>query len=275
MKLLTLSLLVEFLSAISACSLSTYPEPPRYDHIVIVVEENHSASEVMGSPYLSSLAARGAFLTRSYAVAHPSQPNYFALFSGSTQAVTDDAHYDISAPNLATALLGAGLSFAGYCEDLPAVGYRGDASGAYVRKHAPWASFLNVPGSVNIPFSMFPTTAFSSLPTVSFVIPNLQNDMHDGSIAAGDSWLATNIEGYARWAVDNNSLLVVTFDEGPGALPPQSTPIATILAGARVRQGMSDRPVTHYSLLRLVEDIYTLPYLGLEGTAERIVGIWY
>ena len=108
------------------------------------------------------------------------------------------------------------------------------------------------------------------------MIPDLQHDMHDGSIAAGDFWLAAYIDGYARWAVDNNRLLLVTFDEGPGALPPQSTPIATVLGGARVRQGMSDRPATHYSLLRLVDDIYALPYLGMEeGSAARIVGIWY
>ena len=247
---------------------------PRYDHVVIVIEENHSASEVRDSPYMTSLAARGTVLTRSYAVAHPSQPNYIALFSGSTQGIRDDMRHDVTAPNLATALIGAGLSFASYSEGLPLVGFRGMSSGRYVRKHNPSASFLNVPDAVNLPFSSFPSSDYASLPTVAFVAPNLDNDMHDGSVAAGDEWLRQRIDGYAQWSKDHNSLLVVTFDEGQGQEPVATTPITTILVGARVRRGTFDWPLTHYSLLRMVEDFYGLPPMGEERYAQRIVDIW-
>ncbi len=107
-------LAVACLGAASAAAL------PRYDHVVVVIEENHGASQVMGSPYFSELASRGASFRDMHGVTHPSEPNYLALFSGSTQGVRDDSSYDLDAPNLATRLVDAGLSFAIYSEGLPA-----------------------------------------------------------------------------------------------------------------------------------------------------------
>ena len=266
--------LVGIFLVVTSCLFAAAIPAPRYDHVVIIMEENHSAAEVAGRPYISSLAARGMLFTQSFAMTHPSQPNYIALFSGSTQGVSDDDRHDLSAPNLATSLSAAGLSFAGYSEGLPVVGYQGDRSGDYARKHNPWASFRNVPDKVNRSFEDFPADGFSSLPAVSFVVPNLRNDMHDGSVAGGDSWLRANIDGYASWAVSHNSLLIVTFDEGLASQAPTETPIITILVGAHVRRGTTDQRITHYSILRLVEDIYGLPYLAQDASAAKIVGIW-
>src|SRR5471032_1596861 len=67
---------------------------PTPDHVVIVIEENHSQTEIIGSasaPYINALAAQGANFTQSFAITNPSQPNYLALFSGSTQGITDDS----------------------------------------------------------------------------------------------------------------------------------------------------------------------------------------
>ena len=261
-------------AVVLSCSFDPGPPPPRYDHILIVIEENHSAAQVMGNPYLSALAAIGSSFSAMYGITHPSQPNYFALFSGSTQGITDDNRYDISAPNLANNLSAAGLSFATYSEGLPGTGDRSFTSGRYVRKHNPCASFVNVPGTMNLPFTSFPSADNTKLPTVSFVIPNLDNDMHDGSVAAGGAWLRANLDGYTQWARTNNSLLIVTFDECAGADPVSSTPIATIFVGASVRQFASPQKATLYSLLRMVEDIYGLPYLGSEAAAPRIAGVW-
>jgi len=114
---------------------------PRPDHVVIVIEENHSYSEIIGSsaaPYINSLAAQGALFTQSHAITHPSQPNYLDIFAGSNQGVTDDScpHY-FATDNLGLYLLNASLTFAGYSEDLPSVGSMVCTSGAYARKHAP------------------------------------------------------------------------------------------------------------------------------------------
>jgi hypothetical protein len=113
---------------------------PRYDHIVIVVEENHAASQIVGNksaPFINALAANGALMTQSYAVAHPSQPNYLALFAGDTFGVNSDACPLAlgPAPNLAAELLAAGYSFGGFAEDLPAVGSTVCSAGKYARKH--------------------------------------------------------------------------------------------------------------------------------------------
>ena len=247
---------------------------PRFDHVVIVMEENHSFSQVAESPYLNSLASRGTLFTQSFAVAHPSLPNYLALFSGSTHGVGNDGRYDLSGPNLASSLIRAGLTFAGYSEDLPAVGFRGDSHRGYVRKHAPWASFTNVPDAVNRPLTDFPAGDFTALPTVSFVIPTLSNDMHDGSVAQGDQWLRAHVEDYARWAVSHNSLLIVTFDEGPVFTAPADARIATIMVGAHVRIGTSGQRITHYSILRTLEDVYGLPPIGEDQSASTITRIW-
>src|SRR4051794_26349510 len=121
------------------------PAVPRPDHVVVVIEENHSGTEIVGNanaPYITSLAAGGANFTASFAVTHPSEPNYLALFSGSTQGLTDDScPHSYSAPSLGDQLLGAGLNFTGYSESLPSPGYTGCFSGAYARKHNPWVDF--------------------------------------------------------------------------------------------------------------------------------------
>ena len=260
----------------TGCSAGPNPTgaPPAYDHVVIVVEENHSAYQLVGAAYFNSLAARGARFTHMYAITHPSQPNYVALFSGSTQGVTNDAVYSLSAPNLYDLLAASGHSFAGYSEDLPTAGFTGASSGLYVRKHAPWVSFASVPASVNLPFTAFPSD-YSQLPTVSFVIPNLDNDMHDGTIAQADAWLAANLNAYGYWAVSHNSLLIVTFDEPYDSEPAATTPIATCLVGAGVIPGaVVQSDCTLYSILRLVEEIYRLPSLGSEAVAPQIRGPW-
>jgi hypothetical protein len=248
------------------------PEPA---HTVVVVMENHSYADIIGNPaapFINSLAGRGALFTRSHAVTHPSQPNYLALFSGSVQGVTDDAcPYRFTTPNLAADLIKAGKSFAGYAEDLPGPGSPVCSAGDYARKHVPWANFATVPGSVSLPFTSFPATDFSRLPTVSFVIPNLCHDMHDCSVATGDAWLRAHVGGYADWAMRHDSLLILTWDEDDGG---PGNHIATIVAGQRVRPGRYAGPVTHYSVLATIEAAYGLPRDGQAATAAPITGIW-
>jgi hypothetical protein len=236
---------------------------PRYDHVVIVVMENHGLAQVVGSasaPYITSLSRQGANFTNSHGVAHPSQPNYLAMFSGSTQGVLNDScpHTFTGADNLAAQLLAAGLSFAGYSESMPSVGFTGCAAGKYVRKHNPWVNFPNVPASANLPFSAFPTD-YATLPAVSFVVPNLISDMHDGSVNTGDLWLKANIDAFAQWAKTHNSLLILTFDEDDSATSANLVP--TMLVGAGIPAKTFGEPIDHYNILATVESIFGLPAL--------------
>jgi phosphatidylinositol-3-phosphatase len=246
-------------------------------HIVIVVEENHFSADVIGNksaPYMNQLAAAGALMTASYAETHPSQPNYLALFSGSTLGLSsDDCPVDSGAtPNLASELLAAGYTFGGFSEDLPAVGATVCNAGKYARRHAPWVNFTNVPPATSMPFSAFNARDdYLSLPTVSFVIPNVDNDMHDGTIEQADTWLATNLTRYANWAVANNSLLIVTWDEDDNG---PNNQIPTMIYGAHVRPGQYAEPITHYNVLSTVEQMYGLNKTGLAATAPAISTIW-
>jgi acid phosphatase len=247
---------------------------PRPSHVVIVVEENHSFADIIGNsaaPYLNSLAAQGALFTNSTAITHPSEPNYIALFSGSTQGVTDDScPHTFSADNLGAQLAAAGHSFAGYSEDLPSSGFLGCTAGNYVRRHSPWTNFSSVPASASLPLSAFPRD-YNSLPTVSFVIPTVANDMHDGTVSAADTWLRNNLDGYAQWAKTHNSLLIVTWDEDDTHT---GNHIATIFAGASVKPGSYSEAINHYRLLRTIEEAYGLPPLGQAAMTPPISDVW-
>ncbi|HME48851.1 alkaline phosphatase family protein [Mycobacterium sp.] len=253
---------------------SALPTPA---HIVVVVEENRSDANIIGNksaPYINSLAGNGAMMTQSYAETHPSEPNYLALFAGSTFGLTSDACpvNGGAAPNLASELLAAGYTFTGFAEDLPSVGSTTCAAGKYARKHVPWANFTNVPAACSVPFSVFPPPSeYGRLPTVSFVIPNLDNDMHDGSIAQGDGWLYSRLSAYASWATANNSLLVMTWDEDDNG---GNNQIPTVIFGANVKPGAYGEPISHYNVLSTIQQMYGLPKSGYAAMAPPISDIW-
>jgi phosphatidylinositol-3-phosphatase len=281
---------------------------------------NINALAAEGASIVNSPSDPGALLSGSHALRHPSQPNYLELFSGNNQGVLQDSRPGTSSeplslplpfntPNLAAALLASGYSFATYSEDLPSVGFDGDsystdpAKTQYQRKHNPVANWQaadapanhHVPFACNQPFTAFPTSAagYAALPTVSFIVPNQQNDMHDGSIPQGDAWLKTRIlDGYYQWAKTHNSLLIVTFDED--ATNTLTNQIATIFAGALVKPGNypetninppDARPpdglitptgtaMNHYNVLRTIEEMFGLAPLGGSAITPPLMDIF-
>ncbi|MFG2396562.1 alkaline phosphatase family protein [Streptomyces lydicus] len=250
---------------------------PTPDHVVVVVFENHAYNQVIGSssaPYINSLASGGASLTASYAETHPSQPNYYAMFSGDTQGVTDDSCVTpgfSSAPNLASEVTAAGKSWASYNESLPAEGSTTCKSGKYAQKHNPWFGFSNVPANTAHTFDAFPTD-FTKLPTVSYVVPNLCSDMHDCSVSTGDTWLKDHLKSYADWAKTHNSLLLLTFDEDNRL---SGNRIPTVFYGQQVTPGStSGTTYNHYDVLRTLEDMYGTSHAGKAANAKDISGIW-
>ena len=260
---------------LAAAKAAAAPAVPRYDHVVVVIMENHSSDNIIANPaapYINSLAAGGASMTQSYGVTHPSQPNYIDLFSGSDQGVVDDTCPPalFSADNLGAQLIAAGRSFVGYSETMPNAGFTGCSSGSYARKHNPWADFGNVPAASNQPLTSLPTD-WAALPTVAMVVPNLDNDMHDGTIAQGDAWLHDHMDGYLQWARQHNSLLVLTYDEDDYH---SSNRIPTLIAGAGVRTGLYPEHINHYNVLRTLQDMYGLTPLANSATAGPIVDVW-
>ena len=281
------TLLVPILVSAIFPPAGSYAQVPAPAHVVIVMEENHDYAQIIGSaaaPYINALAGdtHGALFTQSYALTHPSQPNYLMLYSGSNQGVVNDnlpSGLPFTTPNLGASLMDSGWTFAGYSEDLPYAGFEGTSSGAYARKHNPWANWQSapvngIPVGANLPLTGFPTD-LDSLPTVSFVIPNQDNDMHNGSdpatITTGDTWLRNHLDGYIQWAKTHNSLFVLTFDEGTNS---GSNRIVTLFVGSMVRQGAYNETINHYSVLRTLENMFGLPHAAGSLTASPIVDCW-
>jgi len=210
---------------------------PSYDHIVVVVEENHGFNQIIGNlqlPYINLLANSGSILAQYFAITHPSQPNYFALYAGSTFGA-DNGHYLEPDPTLATILQDSGKTFVGYSEP------------ATPARHTPWVSFPEGT-TVARDIGAFPTD-FSLLPTVSFVVPDLANSGHDGDLPASDQWLQSHLDTYARWAPTHNSLLVIVWDEDDFS---GANRVPAILYGANINLGIYDDYYTHYDLLSML-----------------------
>ncbi len=251
-------------------------------HVVIVVIENAEYPEVIGSPsapYINSLAGRYGLATHSYAVTHPSLPNYLALTSGSTHGIDSDCtSCSVSAANIVDQLEAAGLTWKAYMEDLPHPCFLGASAGGYAKKHDPFAYYVDIASDRARCERIVPFSALSAdlrdgtLPAYSFITPNLCDDAHDCPLQEADRFLARTLPAVLR-ELGPHGFLVLTWDEGtldvgccglPGA---GGGRIATILAGPDVRRGArTDRPLDHYGVLATIERALALPALG--GAAD-------
>ncbi|HZR57475.1 MAG TPA: alkaline phosphatase family protein [Terriglobales bacterium] len=196
--------------------------PPSFGHVFLLVEENHGYSDIIGTssmPYLNGLASQYGLATQYYANTHPSIGNYFMLTTGQIET-NDDAFSDtISDDNIVRELVKAGKTWKSYAESLPSPGYTGGDVYPYARHHNPFSYFSDVVGTNEadnlVPFSQFSSDlAAGTLPEFSFIVPNLLNDAHDGSLAQADLWLKNNIDPLISSPLfKKDGLLIITFDE--------------------------------------------------------------
>jgi phosphatidylinositol-3-phosphatase len=260
-------------SARAAPVATSTPTPtlPKYDHVVVIVLENHSFDSVIGSPqapYLNSFATRWSLATGYSDVSHPSLPNYLAMIGGSTFGVTSDCtDCFLNVPALPDRLEAAGKTWKAYQEGMPSPCFVG-STGGYSQKHNPFIYFdpiRNDPARCSriVPYSQLATDFASpaTAPNFAFVTPNQCNDGHDCPLATTDAWVKREVPAVmlSPAFVDSRSLLVITYDEGEGG----SDRVATILAGSGVKAGyQSAVPYNHYSLLRTVESFWGLAPLA-------------
>ena len=243
-----------------------------YSHVVVAVEENYDGPTLLGgSPYLAGLAAQGEYFPNYHGVSHPSEPNYMALVSGSTQG-TDGSDSCVS--SVAESIVGdgaaSGVTVKGYIEGLT-------SGSLYACRHDPFSQFADALGA-ETDFANFPADN-TTLPALSYIVPNTVNDMHDSGIAPGNVWAQTYLDGYAQWAKTHNSLLIVISDENDGDAhystnqPGENGNTALALAvGAGITPGSVDNAsYDHYSLLRTVEDLFGLGHLGASATAADMI----
>lgn len=248
---------------------------PKLDHAWIVVLENKGYERIFGSPEaptLNDLIARGGLATQYHDVGHPSLPNYLALFSGSTQGVTDDRNHDLTAPSIADQLENAGLTWREYAENVPPGCFRGanasdgrDGTGTYVRARAPAISFTAIADDPARCANIQDLTAFDpAAANLTLVIPNMCHSMHDCSVAEGDAWLG----GFLPRILDSpafaaNGVLFVIFDEGDPGSGDRDRSVAIVVSPLVAPGTTSDVPHDHYSLVRTVEDGFGLPCLAV------------
>jgi phosphatidylinositol-3-phosphatase len=240
------------------------------------MEENQSYSTVAGNtvdwPHLNNLIQTGALPTSAYANTHPSIGNYFMLTTGQILTNDDSSTAVWNVDNLARRMLAANISFKVYAEGITP-GYLGGDTGLYVIRHNPFAMLSDVAGNpavanaVLCPFAQFATDlANNALPEFSFIIPNVDDDAHDGTPQQADRWLQSNVagplSGFPAFKAGGDGLLIVDFDESVATdLAYGGGHIASVLWGPGVKPGYRQTSSTIYqqqSVLRTVMEALQL-----------------
>jgi hypothetical protein len=237
---------------------------PTFSHIVLLVEENHSYSDVVGSssmPYLNSLISQYGLAMQYFANTHPSLPNYLMLTTGLMESNNDNFAGAVTDDNVVRELVKAGKAWKAYLESLPSPGYLGGDSGAYLRQHNPFADLSDIQQSSAqaanmVPFTQFATDlANNALPQYSFIAPNANDDAHHGTLAQADSWLQSNIAPLlANSAFQSGGLLIITFDESEDSdIENGGGHVATVIISPQAKKGYKSQTLfQHQSTLRLV-----------------------
>jgi|NGEPerStandDraft_6_1074524.scaffolds.fasta_scaffold01778_3 hypothetical protein len=249
-------------------------------HVLVIVMENEEATSVLGSsaaPYANALARRYGLATQSFAISHPSLPNYLALTSGSTQGMSSDCtECHTNAVNIVDQLEGAHISWKAYMEDQPTPCFKGATAGGYAKKHNPFIYYDDIAQSARrcrkiVGFGALTADLRSgSLPTYAWISPNLCDDGHDCGVSGGDRFLSHAVPPLLR-ELGPHGFLVLTWDEGSSNSGccgvAQGGRIATVVAGPDVRRGARYGGfVDHYGVLGTIEQALGLPPLA--GAAD-------
>ena len=259
---------------------------PDVTRVVLVIEENHEFGQVIGSrraPFLNRLAAHGTLLTRYFAVTHPSLPNYVALVAGSPLGIHGDCHRcQRPGRNLVDQLERAHITWKAYYQSLPAPCSAVVRAGAYANKTNPFVHLDDVRASIArcqqvVPLDRLRTDLRRGrLPRFVVIVPDLEHDMHSGSVGRADGFLRRldrELAASPSWRP--GTLLVVTFDEGissRGVHGRGGGHVATIVAGPGVRPGRDPAPYSHYALLRSIERRFgLLPLRNAGDPATRTI----
>jgi hypothetical protein len=254
------------------CGTAASP-PASYDHVVWVIMENHSYSQIIGSPsapYINQLAGQCGSATNFTAESHPSLPNYIAMTSGSTQGITDDngpSSHPLAVPSIFSQTGSGG--WRSLEESMPSNCDLSD-SGTYAVRHNPAVYYTGIRtdcASEDVPLGSTPDLSAR----FTFVTPNLCDDMHDCSVQTGDSWLQgflPKVFSSAEYQAGRTAVFL-TWDEDDGH---SGNHIATLVMAPSVAPGTASATAfTHYSMLRTTEELLGLgSFLGNAATATSM-----
>lgn len=255
---------------------------PTYKHVVWIFFENHSYDGVIGAssaPYIDSVAAKCGLATNYHNITHPSLPNYISATSGldlaSLSPFTGDCDPTGSCTTKTKSIFAQGESWKAYEDSMPSNCDRSDA-GNYAVRHNPPTYYTTLTGcSTNdVPYAKLAVDlAQNALPAFSFITPNLINDMHNGTLADGDEWLAHNLPTILRSAdyTKDTVAIFITWDEGEGGTSDDCATntadvgchVAALVVSPSTPAGArSAKLFSHYSLLATTEQLLGLLRLG-------------
>lgn len=258
------------------------PPPAGPGPVIVVLEENHDYSSVIGNsamPYLNGLAQQYGLATQYYANTHPSINNYFEITAGNDQIAQGSDPDAFAGPtsvdNIAKHLISAGKTWKEYSENIPSVGYTGGDAPGYTQHHNPFSYFSDVRASNAQLQNLVSVDQFTSdfsngqLPTFSFVVPSNDNNAHDGTLSQADSWLKQKIDPVlATPQFKQNGLLIIVFDEAETDNSHGGGRVAMVMVGPRVKQGY--KSTTFYQHQDLLKMIAT--YIGIDGNIGDAAG---
>ena len=278
--------------AAAAGPCGTTATAPAYQHVIWIWMENHSYSDIIGNtaqaPYINTLASQCGLATNYHNVSHPSLPNYIAGTSGlavsSLSTFTSDCSPSKRCSTSAPSIFGQGETWKAYAESMPSACDKSN-SGEYAVRHnpPPYYTTLANCSTLDVPYTQLATDlANNALPAFSFITPNLIDDMHDGTIAQGDSWLSTNVPAIlnsSEYAAGHTAVFI-TWDEGTGGsggencatnTTDQSCHVATLVISPSTAAGSTSATLfNHYSLLGTAEQLLGLPALGQAASATTL-----
>ena len=254
---------------------------PGYKHVIWIWMENHSYNSIIGSsqaPYINSLATECGLATNYHNVSHPSLPNYVSATSG--LGYRGIAKFDRDCDPVpgcvtpAASIFGQGETWKAYEGSMPSTCDKA-SSGKYAVKHNPPTYFTRLRGcaTFDVPYGRLASDlSAGKLPAFSFVTPNLIDDMHNGTVAQGDTWLAANLPTILKSPeyTGGSTAVFVTWDEGEGGTATRCATnttdvgchVATIVISPSTRPGTrSAKLFNHYSLLGTAEQLLGLPAL--------------
>ena len=257
-----------------------------FSAVWIIVLENTDYERVVhgpDDPYLHSLIDGDGLAEAYTGIGRPSQPNYLALFSGSTQGVGDNDDHDIDAPTIADQLEVAGRTWGEYAENVPSGCFLGssskggrDGAGEYRRKHAPAISFRSISGDPRRCALIQDLTAFRPGDVdYALIIPNQCHAAHDCALGAADAWLKAFVPRILESAAYRaGGALFVTFDEDAGEAAGGGH-VATIVASPHVAAGArSTTSYDHFSLLRTIEAAWGLDCIAKSCDAQPMTDLF-
>jgi phosphatidylinositol-3-phosphatase len=270
-----------------------------YKHVIWIWMENHSLGDIIGNtsqaPYINSVADSCGLATDYHVTTHPSLPNYLSATSGIAQSQLPILAYldcDVSAlcDTSAKSIFGQGESWKAYEESMPSNCYTSN-SGEYAVRHNPPVYYTSLSGCVkrDVPYTQLATDlAGGTLPAFSFITPNLIDDMHDGTIADGNAWLAKNLPAIlgSKEYQAGTTVVFITWDEGSGGYPIEdcddttSTDTSCVVPTIVISPGTpaGARSATffdHYSLLATTEQLLGLPKLDQAASAPTMTAAFH